>query len=107
MTSSKRSETIEELAQKYMSHPVSISPSESMETKLVVLLKYLPELRAQGVLTLRVDGLEATFEALPTQAVEAESATPLTEQGRDPQMYGLPPGTKLPTLAARIEASKR
>jgi hypothetical protein len=70
-----------------------------LETKLAVLLKYLPELRAQGVLAIKVDGLEVALRPLAVEEPQKPAEEP--PAGRDPVTYGLQPGTKMPTLRER------
>jgi hypothetical protein len=68
-----------------------------MDEKLATLLKYLPQLREQGVLTLRIDGVEATIAPAMPESKEGEAhASP-----RNPVDYGLPAGTQMPTLRGR------
>ena len=67
----------------------------ALDEKLAILLKHLPALQAQGVSSLRIDGIELQLRALP--GLELPQGPP-EPQGRDPVMYGLPPGIKLPSL---------
>lgn len=76
-------------------------PSESMDTKLATLLKYLPQLQAAGVSSLKIDGLR--IDLRPTTNMDA-APQPVEEvpAGRDPVTYGFKPGTKMPTLTGAV-----
>lgn len=73
--------------------------SNYLDEKLAVLLKHLPALRAEGVFTLKVDGIEVQLRPVAAQ----DDGKPPEEPpaGRDPVTFGLPPGTKLPSLRDR------
>lgn len=71
-----------------------------MDEKIAILLKAAEELRKNGVVRLVVDGLEVQFSPLLPQA---ESPTLQQEEmGRSPEMFGLPPGTPMPSLRNRM-----
>jgi hypothetical protein len=70
-----------------------------METRLIVLLKYLPQLRAEGVFDLEVDGIKVRLR--PVLADEPSKPAEEAPQGRPPERYGFPPGTKMPSLRNR------
>lgn len=72
-------------------------PSESMETKLAVLLKYLPQLQAAGVSSLKIDGLRIDLRPI-TNMDAAPQPVEEVPAGRDPVTYGFKPGTKMPSL---------
>lgn len=62
-----------------------------------MLLKHVPALRDQGVYSLKVDGIEVELRGLP----QAETSPAELPVGRDPVTFGLPPGTKMPSLKDR------
>jgi len=66
-----------------------------MDEKLATLLKHLPAFQALGVSSLKVDGIEVHLRGMPQAETAPAEQQP---QGRDPVMYGLPPGVKLPSL---------
>lgn len=68
-----------------------------MDEKLAVLLKHLPQLREQGVLELKIDGIEAKIA--PQIPEKQDSDGP--KSPRNPVDYGLPAGTLMPTLRGR------
>lgn len=76
------------------------TPLDSMETKLVVFLKYLPQLQAAGVTSIEIDGIKAHLRGMP-QAESAPTLTPLNPNPRDPVTFGFAPGTVMPTLKGR------
>jgi hypothetical protein len=69
-----------------------------MDEKLAILLKHLPALQAQGVYSIKIDGIEVHLRGMP----QAETSPPQElPAGRDPVTYGLPPGVKMPSLRDR------
>jgi len=69
-----------------------------MDEKLTILLKHLPALQAEGVTALAIDGLQVTLRPKPLPEAPAQEEPPA---GRDPLTFGLPPGTKMPSLRDR------
>ena len=70
----------------------------NLDDKLAILLKHLPALRNEGVLRLKIDGIE--LELRPLMAEEPPKAEEPPAK-RDPVTFGLPPGTKMPSLRER------
>lgn len=80
--------------------PGALTPRDSMETKLVVFLKYLPQLQAAGVTSIEIDGIKAALRPLAL-APEATAPGPANPNPRDPVTFGFAPGTVMPTLKGR------
>lgn len=71
-----------------------------LEAQLALAAKYAPALRAAGVKALYLEGIH--MELLPQQGeTELPPPPPPEPKGRDPGAYGLPPGTKMPSLRGR------
>lgn len=70
-----------------------------LDTRLAILVKYLPQLREMGVLNIKIDGIEVNLR--PAQPQEQAPAAPQPVQGRDPMTMGLAGNLKIPTLRDR------
>jgi hypothetical protein len=69
-----------------------------LDDKLAILLKHLPALRNEGVLRLKIDGIELELRPLMVEEPPKAEEPPAK---RDPVTFGLPPGTKMPSLRER------
>ena len=68
-----------------------------MDERLAILLKHLPALRSEGVVSLEIDGIKLQLKPMglePQQGGEQRNK-------RDPETFGLPPSVLLPTLKGR------
>lgn len=71
-----------------------------LEGKLALVAKLAPALREAGIEVLDVNGLRIELRAhVPASLPNEELSKAPT--GRSPEAYGLPPGTKMPSLKGR------
>lgn len=79
-----------------------------MDSKLEILLQYIERLRSNGVLVLKVDGMEVTLapkvEAVPVQDEPVSQLPPKVASWRnDPNVFGLPRNTDMSALKLKKE----